>query len=257
MRRAGIEGHGERRAGVDRALRDMLADGGRDLLVVFGEEHRDRRRGRDPVIEQREAAAAGIEGERGAEAGVRALADHHVQRGRAAVRPALQEDAVRIDVAPRAQEAERAFGIERAHGLLVDGSAVGIVMGEAAKAMRLAARPKAVGQKSKHAAGGPELAPHLMPLRKRARIAAGSHIARNQLAVRVDVGRIRPGAAVQQHDRGMRPGAGGPKQVGDDLGRAVGAFEIDGLGGGEYGGRCEQREGDGEAAEASGHVIVP
>ena len=53
--------------------------------------------------------------------------------------------------------------------------------------------------------------------------------AHDEGAVGIVVGGIRPAAAVQHHHGRMRRGAGRLEEVGDDLGRAVGAFEIDGL----------------------------
>ena len=97
---------------------------------------------------------------------LRALPDHHVQRG---VPPFDQPcRKMRFGSTSRcaAQPAQRALGIERPHGLLVDVGAIRIVMGEAAEAVRLAARPKTVGQQRKHAARRPELAPHHVPLRQ-------------------------------------------------------------------------------------------
>src|SRR5262249_29030293 len=144
MRGAGIERDRDIAAGVDRALGDVLADLGRDLLVGAAEKEGEPRRGRHRVRKQRVAAAARVERQRRAATALGPLPDHHVERGRSAVRPALQEDAASVDIAAAAEVAERALGIERPYRELVDAVAIGIAMGEAAKAMRLAARPKAV-----------------------------------------------------------------------------------------------------------------
>src|SRR6516164_7172126 len=111
VRRAGIERRRHERAGIDGALGDMLANLGRDLLVVAAKEEREPRCGGDHILEQRLASAAGIEGASGAEAALGTLPDHHVERRRAAVRPALEKNAVGVDIAASTQKAKPAFRI--------------------------------------------------------------------------------------------------------------------------------------------------
>jgi hypothetical protein len=91
-------------------------------------------------------SAAGIKCERGAEAVASlALPDHHVQCRAGTVRPALQKDAVTNDVVAASEKRQRACGIQRPNRFLVDVITLGISVGEAAEAMRLAARTEAVG----------------------------------------------------------------------------------------------------------------
>jgi hypothetical protein len=67
----------------------------------------------------------------------------------AAVRPALQENVAGIDVVAGTEKSERALGVERPHGLLVNAVAIGIAMTEAWEAMRLAARAETSGSSAR------------------------------------------------------------------------------------------------------------
>jgi hypothetical protein len=112
-------------------------------------------------------------------------------------------------------------------------------MGEAAVAVRLAARSKTVRKQRNVAVRRPILAPHHVPLRQAARIARRRAGARHQRATLVDVGRVGPAATVQHDDSGV----GAPRlrleEILDDFGRAIGARKEYRVGGSE-GRRCWQ-----------------
>ena len=88
---------------------------------------------------------------------------HGDKRRAAAVRPALQADAVGQHVGARAQIGERRGGVARPHRDFVD-RVRAILVAAAPKALRIAARPEAVDQERQIALRGPERAPILMPL---------------------------------------------------------------------------------------------
>ena len=169
---------------------------------------------------------------------LRALPLHHIQRGAAAIRPALQED--RWAMTSRWLRSQLgALGIERPHGLLIDVGAIRIIMGEAVEAVRFAARSKTVRKQCNVAALRPILAPHHVPLRQAARIARRRTGTRHQRATLVDVGRVGPAATVQHDDGGVRAPRLRLEKIGDDFGRAIGARKEHRVGQGE-GHLCRQ-----------------
>jgi len=80
------------------------------------------------------------------------------------VRPAEQSDPVDDHVRPRSQISERAVGVERPDGHLVELAGTGLVAAPR-ETLRIAARAEAIDQESEIALLGPHATPHLMTLR--------------------------------------------------------------------------------------------
>ena len=197
----------------------------RHFLVGVPHEDADRRVGAIAVLEHAFQSAGRIKRERRAEAEHRAVRHnawrigrdhrHGRERGAAAVRPALQHDAVRRHIGPRAQIAKSAIGIERPHRHLIERFGT-LIVAASWKALRIAARAKAIDQDRHIAQRRPQAPPHLMTLRQGRGVVAA-----------VGFGRIRAGATVHHHHGGRAAGLVRRKNVADEFCPSVHARECD------------------------------
>src|SRR5580658_1588343 len=154
-----------------RTARERFTYFWRYFIVRRGNHHEQRGIGMVASFD-RIHSAAGIFGNRRAKSSFRRgllnpgrVADCD-QNGHAAVRPALHADSIADHIASSTQIAQRPIGIERPHSLFAH-LARPIFVTASRKAQRISARTKAIHQERNVSPFGPELAPLVVPLRKR------------------------------------------------------------------------------------------